>query len=224
MCLTVVAFYDIIQIKCHIMQIMRVAKKLNKSEQILIKLAKRATFTLPEARTNGISHQLLFQLLKRNKVIRLSRGIYAVSGSEDLGQEADYHLAQQKFGREVAVGGLTALFRYQLVDESPNKIWLLVPPTIRTSDKKYRLLRTSRDLRIGIEDHKTFRIASLERALVDAILFQAKIGEETAKSAIIKALRRKLTTPEKIFQIAKQLDVLSKLYEHWPSIQAGLSS
>ncbi len=202
---------------------MRNKKPLKKSTSILMQLAKRPSFTLSEARALGISHPVLLEMVKTDKVIRLSRGLYAVSGSEITGQEADYEIAQRKFGRKIAVGGLTALFRYQLVDASPSKIWLLVPSNIKTIDKKYRLLRTSRDIQIGIEDHKTFRIVSLERALVEAILYQSKIGEHVAKLAVIRALRQKLTTVEKIFDMAKRLEVLSRLDDAWPSIQAGLS-
>lgn len=197
--------------------------KLTKSELVLKKLARQSSFTLSEVRKCGLSQPMLLKLVKQDKVIRLRHGVYAVSGSEDVGEEADYRIAQHKFGRKAAIAGLTALFRYQLIDESPSKVWLLVPPGIRTSDRKYRLLRTSKDIRIGIEDHKTFRITSLERSLVDAIMFKAKIGEQTAKLAIIRALRKRLTTAEKIFRMADKLGCISRLEKEWPSIQAGLS-
>lgn len=201
----------------------KLPRSYNRHEPLLKKLSKHSSFTLGEAREIGISHPVLLRLLSEGKVTRLQRGIYSVTGSELPGKEGDFSRANKKFGGKAVVGGLTALSYYRLVEEIPTKIWMLVPPTLRTIDKKYRLLRTSKDLNIGVLDEGTYRIVSIERALVDGLVFSSKIGERVAISAILRAIRTKRTTSQKLFEIAKALDVMPILNKHWQLILAGLT-
>lgn len=198
-------------------------RKYQKHEPVLRKLAKLPSFTIAEARKLGLSHPTLLALVSKGNVIRLERGIYAVSGSEVIGREGDFAVAHKKFSGHCVVGGLTALSYYQLLDEIPSKIWLLVPHHIRTTDRKYRLLRTKRSLSIGVIKKSSFNITSIERTLVDSLLFSPKIGEKVSKLAILRAIRNGLTTQQKVFEMAKKLELLPLLDREWQSILAGLS-
>ena len=186
-------------------------------------ISRNGAFTLKEARAAGIPHATLLRMLKRGEVVRVERGLYAVPGKEPEGESGDYVIATRKFGKEVVIGGLSALSHYKLIDEVPTQIWVLVPVSVRTSDKKYRLLRTKRDLDLGTKEESGYRIATIERALIDSLIFVSKIGERVAKTAIVRALRKKLTTPKKLFKTAEELKALSNLEREWQSILAGLS-
>jgi predicted transcriptional regulator of viral defense system len=201
----------------------RKARKYERRGPLLAQLAKLPSFTLAEANEAGLSHPEVLRLLEEKKVTRLQRGIYSVAGNEPVGEEGDYALADRKLEGRGVIGGLTALSHYSLLDESPSQIWVLVPPEVRTTDKKYRLLRTSRDLTEGVQDKGQYRISTLERALIDALVYATKIGEQVGQLAILRALRRKLTTPEKIFSMANKMDKLPVLEKVWPSILAGLA-
>lgn len=194
------------------------------SEKLLIPLKRKANFTLDDARSVGISHPTLLRLVKRGKVTRLARGLYSVAGLEPIGETADYAVATKKLGPKAVIGGLTALSHYELIDEVPTQLWVLVPPSIRTTDKKYRLLRTKRNLTIGIEKTAHYRIVSIERALVDALLYSTKIGLRIATTAIVRAIRDGKTTESKLFSIAKKLDALSVLESRWEIILGGLKT
>jgi predicted transcriptional regulator of viral defense system len=198
-------------------------RKYQRHQPVLDKLSALSSFTLSEAKRVGLSHPVLLNLVKHGKVLRLSRGIYVVTGSVILGKEGDFSVAFKKFKGRVVISGLTALSHYGLVDEVPSTIWLLAPSDLRTKDKRYRLLRTNKDLSIGVLDKKTYRIASIERALLDGVLFSSKIGVKVCQLAIIRALRDKLTTPQKIFQVAEPLGALSLLDRIWQSVLAGVS-
>lgn len=202
---------------------MRKIRKYQRHEPLLAKLAKLPSFTLAEANKIGLSHPEVLGLVKKEAITRLQRGLYSVAGNEPLGQEGDYVLADKKFGGKGVIGGLTALSHYALLDESPSQIWVLVPPEIRTTDRRYRLIRTTRDLTEGVQDRGEYRISSLERALVDALVYSTKIGEQVSRLAILRALRRKLTTPEKIFSMAKKMDQLPALENEWSAILVGLT-
>lgn len=198
-------------------------RKYQRYEPLLRKLSKINSFSMAEARAIGLSHPTILRLLKAGKTIRLERGIYAVPGSEVIGQDGDFAVANKKFSGKCVIGGLTALSFYKLVDEIPTKIWLLVPPQVRTTDKKYRLIRTTKNLSVGVIKKSSYRITSIERTLIDGLLYSSKIGEKASKLAIIRAIRNRLTNPQKLFEMAKKLDALPLLDSEWQSILAGLS-
>lgn len=198
-------------------------RKYQKCQPLLDKLSKHSSFTLSEAKAIGLSHPVLLRLVKVGKVTRLTRGIYVVTSSEIGGKEGDYSVAFKKFKGRIVIGGLTALSHYGLVDEVPSAIWLLVPSELRTTDRKYRLLRTKKKLSIGVLDKGSYRIVSIERALLDGLLFSSKIGVRVSQLAVIRALRDKLTTPQKIFQMAKELESLPVLDKVWQFVLAGVA-
>ena len=83
------------------------------------------------------------------------------------------------------MGGLTALFHYNLTSQAPKQTWVLVPPEKRVTSKSFRLIRTKKSLDIGVIEDDSFRIVSIERAIVEGFKLGSKIGERTA----IKAAR-----------------------------------
>lgn len=186
-------------------------------------LTKKKSFSVEDARRAGISHPTLSRMLKRGIVTRLARGLYSVAGEEPLGSEGDYSVVKKKFGSKAVVGGLTALSHYHLIDEVPMQIWILVPPETRSIDKKYRLLRTKKNLNTGVIKTNEYKIVSLERALVDGLIYSSKIGERVVKTAILRAIKNKLTTQGKIVEMAKKLKALKIIDKEWQSILAGLA-
>lgn len=194
------------------------------SEQLLRALRRKPNFTLNDARSAGISHPTLLRLVKRGKVTRLARGLYSVAGIEPIGETADYAIATRKLGTKAVIGGITALAHYHLIDEVPTQIWVLVPPEVRTTDRKYRLLRTKKNLDVGVDKTRAYRIVSLERALIDGLSFSTKIGLRIATTAIVRAIREGKTRESKLFSMAKKLDALPALESRWQVILGGLKT
>jgi predicted transcriptional regulator of viral defense system len=195
-----------------------------KYKQAISTLKSKQTFSLIEARKVGISHTAIYRLVGRGNIVKLARGIYAIAGERlAVGESADFTIACKKFRSQSIIGGVTALFHYGLIDEVPNQLWLLVPPSIRTTDPKYYLIRTKRDLTQGISKFDSYKITSLERTLIDALVFSSKIGERLAKQAVIRALRRNVTSSSKIFSMAETLNALRIVERHWQSILAGVA-
>lgn len=189
----------------------------------LSRLSRKKTFNLDDARRAGISHPTLLRMVRSGVVSRLERGIYAVAGKEPLGDEGDYAVVKKRFGPTAVISGLSALSHYNLIDEVPTQIWILVPPGTRTTSGKYRLIRTKRDLKTGVIKEADYKIASPERALIDALVYSSKIGERVVKTAILRALKNKITTEERIFKMGRKLDALRLLDSEWQSILAGLA-
>lgn len=203
---------------------MVLSPKLKKKQQDAIQqLSQSVTFGLKDAARVGISRTTVARLVGSGVFTKIARGVYSVSESEPLGDAADFAIACKRFGPKSVIGGLSALVEYNLTEIVPQQIWVLVPPTVQASDSHYRLLRTKRDLSEGIISKDGYRITSIERTLVDALIFVSKIGELNAKTAIIKAIRQKQTSQKKIFQLAEKIDALPILDKHWQSILAGVT-
>lgn len=181
------------------------------------KLKKLIPFTLAQAEEIGITQQELSRLVKEEKILRMERGIY-LHPKANIPREIDFQIAYKKFGPNSAVGGLTALFHYNLATQVPKQTWVLVPPEKRVTSKGYRLIRTKTPLNIGIIEGNGYRLVSIERAIVEGFKLASKIGERTAIKAARIAIQQKYTTLKKIGVMAKELGLDSYLTKYFEAI------
>jgi predicted transcriptional regulator of viral defense system len=186
------------------------------------KLSLLAAFTLKDAARAGIPRSTVARLVKREIFTRMERGVYTVATNEPVGNIGDFVVACKRCGPLSVIGGLSALFEYGLIDSVPTQVWVLVPQTVRVSDSRYRLLRTKRNLTEGVVRKDGYRITSIERSVLDALVFASKIGERNAIAAAIKALKQGDTTEKKLFQLASKIGALRYLDKYWQAIVAGL--
>lgn len=159
----------------------------------------------------GITSVQLSELLKRESVYRLSRGVYILPGV-DLSNETQFQAATIRIDGPSAVCLLSALWYYNLTDHIPKQVWLLVPENKHTSHKDIRLLRSHNPhWKIGIEKHKSFGITSLERTIVDSLCMKRILGQQIGIDALKNALREKKTTLDEILRMAKLLEVYHRI-------------
>jgi predicted transcriptional regulator of viral defense system len=190
---------------------------MNKQQES--KLKKIGLFTLSKAKEVGISHQYLSRLVRENKILRMGRGLYR-HPSVPINREVDFQVACAKFGPDAVVGGLSALYYYNLAEQVPQQTWVLVPPEKKSSERGYRLIRTKTSLNVGIVEGDGYRIVSVERAVAEALKLATKIGERTAIRATREAIRQKQTTLNKIGGMAKSLGLDSYLTKYFEVIVA----
>ncbi len=179
------------------------------------KLKKLGVFTRSQAATMGLSHQSLSRLVEEGKIIRVGRGMY-LHADGNLGRDIDYQVACTKFGPKSAIGGLTALFHYGLIEQVPGQVWVLVPPNQITHARLYRLIRTKINPDRGIINENGYRIVSVERAVLEGLKMAKKIGERTAVQAARVALSTGQTTEGKLGRAAKEIgldSVLTRYFE-----------
>ena len=180
-------------------------------------LKKLGPFSLSQAEEIGISQQELSRLVKEEKIERMERGIY-LHPKAKVSREIDFQIACTKFGPKSVVGGLTALFYYNLANQVPQQTWVLVPPEQRSHAKGYRLIRTKTPLDVGIVHGDGFRIVSIERAIAEGFKLASKIGERTAIKAARIAIQQKQTTLKKIGVMAKELGLDAYLTKYFEAI------
>lgn len=188
---------------------------MNPKQETLLK--KLGPFSLSQAEEIGISQQELSRLVKEEKIERMERGIY-LHPKAKVSREIDFQIACTKFGPKSVVGGLTALFYYNLANQVPQQTWVLVPPEQRSHAKGYRLIRTKTPLDVGVIHGEGFRIVSIERAVAEGFKLASKIGERTAIKAARIAIQQKQTTLKKIGVMAKELSLDAYLTKYFEAI------
>lgn len=174
------------------------------------KLKKLGIFTLSQAENLGLSQQELSRLVAAKKIKRVSRGIY-LHPAADLDADVGFQIACAKFGPEAAIGGLSALFHYNLAEQVPGHTWVMVPSERKTRESGYKLIRTKVSLDKCVVIENGYRIVSIERAILEGLKFITKIGERTAVKAARDALAKKQTTELKLGRAAAELDLESVL-------------
>lgn len=60
-----------------------------------------------------------------------------------------------------------ALYHYNLAEQVPGQVWVLVPPGKRTRVRGYKLIRTKTRLDREIVDERGYRIVTVERAVLE---------------------------------------------------------
>ena len=148
-------------------------------------------------------------------------GIY-LHPKANIPREIDFQIAYKKFGPNSAIGGLTALFHYNLAEQVPKQTWVLVPPEKRVSSRKFRIIRTKTPLNIGIIEGNGYRIVSIERAIVEAFKLSSKMGERTAIHVCRVAIQQRQTTLKKIGMMAKELGLTSYFNKYSEAIIGSL--
>ena len=185
----------------------------------LVQLKKLGIFT-PDAakRKYGLSQSMLSRLVNDGLLLRASSGYYIHPQSILPAESVDYAVACSRFGPKSVIGGLTALFHYHLIEQVPQNIWIIVPPSKMSRNKIYRCLRAKKYLKYGIEDNSYFRITSLERTLIESLNFSSKIGIRIVIQAIRRAIADGLTTEKKLGVMAERLKMRSALHKYWEYI------
>ncbi len=155
----------------------------------------------------GVTHAELNDLIEKESVFRLGRGIYVLSGI-DLSNEVQFQAATMRIDGPSAVCLASALWYYNITDHIPKKVWLMVPESKHTAHKDIRLLRSRNpQWKIGIEKYKGFAITSLERTLVDSICLKKIIGVQIGVDALKTSLKDKKTNLDKVLRMAISLGV-----------------
>ncbi len=184
---------------------------MNKRQESSLK--KLGIFDLSRAEEVGLNQQSLSRLVAAGELKRVSRGLYLHPKAE-LDRGVGYQIACAKFGADVAIGGLSALFHYNLAEQVPGHTWVIVPPNKRTIARGYKFIRTKVSLDHGIVEEKGYRIVSIERAILEGLKFITKIGEKTAIKAARDALAKRQTTELKLGKAAKELGLESVLIKY----------
>jgi predicted transcriptional regulator of viral defense system len=172
----------------------------------LPKALETAPFTLKQAKQAQLTFYQIQSLLKSGEIEQITRGIYCVPQS-DYSEVDQFQVATLIAGKQSAICLLSALVYYDLTDLIPKKTWVLVPNARRTVNKDLKFFRVRNPhWKVGIDQEEGFRITSIERTLVDAIIYKRLIGSSTAIEALKRALKYKKVPLGRVLEVAKDLE------------------
>ena len=147
---------------------------------------------------------------------KITRGYYVHAEANINYEYLDYIVACKKFGESAVIGGLSALEFYNLSEQVSPQIWVLVSPSRRIStDKKYKVVKTKTSLKIGVVSVGGFRVVNLDRALIEALKYQSRIGEGIAFKAVTDAIKNGNTSEGRLYKMSKRLNMVSFLEKKW---------
>lgn len=187
---------------------------------LLEELQAIGLFTRQDASKLGLPTAALTRLARRGEIEQVGRNLFMHPRAAIDAEAVDFAAACDLLGPEAAIGGLSALFHHRLIDEPPSRVWVLVSPGQRTRQQRYRLLRTTIPLDVEIETRSHYRIATLERSVVEAFKHERIWGLETAFAAAKAAIDNRLTTSAKLLASARELGLDSAILKHWEPLLA----
>lgn len=178
-------------------------------------------FNLEEAIQNNISQPSVSRLLKEGELIKLDHGVYASKALNLDPDEMGFAAACKRFGPKAYISGLSALFYYVLTENVPQETWVFLPKETQAGRySQYKVIRTSMPLSFGVLKRKYYRIASVERTIIDAFVYSNQIGLKTAIDGCRIAIRESKTNEQKILTLAKKLKKEKVIINHWEAITA----
>jgi predicted transcriptional regulator of viral defense system len=195
-------------------------KRTARVRQALDRLKVQGVFTRAEAVAAGVSQPTLTRLAAAGELMGLGEGLYyhPETAAVDVA-ELDFIVACKHFGPDSIIGGITSLFHYRLITQVPGIIWVIVPPEVKTTSPRYRCLRSTHDPKIGVDDRGLYRIATIERSIVEAFAYHTKMGLSTALYAARRSIHDNLTTEKKLHETAEALGVWSYISKYWEAVR-----
>ena len=180
-------------------------------------LSKRGLFRASES---GLSQPTISRLVQEGLLYRVAPGLYIHPESHLPEQSIDYAVACKRFGQGVSIGGLTALFYYDLIEQVPNQIWLISNRRINSSRANgfYKILYSKAPSDQGIIAKKYYQITNIERTLAEGLRFSNLIGKRTIINATRMAISEKKTSLQKIGKMASLLNFRKSFLKYWESI------
>ena len=168
----------------------------------------------------GISWSTLSRWVRDGHIKRVGRGLYMHPESSIAPEEIGFAIACIRFGPKAAIGGVTALFHYGLIEQVPQQIWVVVPSVTRdqSASNQFKCLRTKTNLKYGIDSKKYFKITNVERTLIESLKFSSKIGLNIVVKAFRRAIEEELTSGVKIGRMASLLKMENFLEKYWEII------
>ena len=160
-------------------------------------------------RKAGFHSDTLKSLEKENKVEKIGRGLYRLTG-DTPGSHPDYVIASLQASKGV-ICLLSALYFYKATSEIPRFVDIAIPSGARANKIKYPPVKfyhfSPKAWEEGIEEYETeghrINIYSLAKTVADCFKFRNKIGVDVARDAIKVAVMEKGIKPKEIMHFAK---------------------
>jgi predicted transcriptional regulator of viral defense system len=189
-------------------QIKNCVKLGNMSKLVVPRALEKKAFSTNEAYELGLSKYDLRRLLDSGQITKISRGYYQHEEEFSLDEESLFENAILRAGKPACICLVSALAHYGITDLIGKRIWVMVPADRRRSYPDIRLLRVrSPHWDVGIDKQSKYWITTVERTLVDCLVYRRLVGTNTGVEAIRRYLKERQSSLEKVYEMGKKLSV-----------------
>ena len=172
----------------------------------------------------GISREYLRRLYLSGKLIRISRGLYALP--DTLTSEFSTLAEVSKRAPNAVICLLTALQFHNLTTQAPHQVWIAIENKQRKPKFDYppiELFRfTGQAFNFGVEMHTVnsveIKVYSPVKTVADCFKFRNKIGLDVAIESLRETWRSKKATMDELWEAAKVCRVSNIMRPYLESI------
>lgn len=198
---------------------------MKNAQAAVLDMARRQRLLRPsDVEACGWSRMALSTLARRGKLLRLSRGLYALP-DQPLSEHATLAEVASKHPNAL-ICLLSALQFHGLTTQSPFEVWVAIANKARSPKIDYpplRVVRFSGDaLTVGVEEHHidgvTVRVTSVAKTVADCFKYRNKIGLDVALEALREAWNAKRVTMDALWQGAQVCRVANVMRPYLESL------
>lgn len=185
-------------------------------------LKKKGIFTTMEACDMGFSQPTVSRLAAQGVLVRLDRGLFKHVDADIHPKDEEFALGCHLFGGKSYVGAYTALFDWGLADAPPQVTWMLIPYSTRPKRVDcYKSIQTKMSFSVGILNRRFYRIAGLERSILEVMKYHKRFGWPTAVNAAREALKGQMTTLGRLGDMSRKLGLEKVFQDNIEAIELG---
>jgi len=201
---------------------------LKSKEQAVLELTKKmGAIRIKDLYEHGIHPEFARRLVGKEMLIRSSRGIYSLAGSE-----ITEHHSFAIIGKRTPKGVIcltSALHFHSIGTQLPRRIWLALEKGSAQPCFDYPPLSVVRfsgpSFTEGIEEHRIegikIRIYNPAKSVADCFKFRNRIGLDVALEAAREALNGRRASSDQIYHYAKICRVWNVMRPYLEAIQNG---
>lgn len=184
-------------------------------ESKILKLFKNGYLTTKDVTNNNIPRTYLTKLIKKNKIERVSRGVYIKKNVL-----VDEFVVLQSKSKYAIYSNTTALYLHGF----SNRIPIIYDITVKSGykgslqkEKNVNLFYTKKELlELGVTNYKLdsgniIRVYDLDKTICDIIKNKKKIDAEIFNKAIREYFYSKKKNTLKLYEYAKKMNIYNKV-------------
>jgi predicted transcriptional regulator of viral defense system len=167
-------------------------------------------FTMEQASEIGFQRNQVYRELDRGKLKRVNRGVYRFVQFPSMRFE-EIHAAVLYAGKDAVIGFETALYVYDLSDNIPDEIHVILP---RTNSRRKTGIRVH-TVQLSEDEVTSFEglpMTTVERTIVDCV-FARSLEVDQIRLAILQALERGMITKQQLLaQSQRRSENMRKIF------------
>jgi len=195
-----------------------------KAEQAIALAKKLGVVRARDLVERGIHAMVLTRLVRKGKLVRTDRGLYALPDADVTEGHSLAEAAKRVPNGTVCL--LSALAFHNITTALPHKVWMAIPEKAWMPKVGYppmRFMRFSGDaLTKGVETHQIdkvpVKIYSPAKTVADCFKYRKKIGLDLALEALRETWRDKRATMDELWEFAKVCRVANVMRPYLESV------